>query len=82
MMHVLMQSWLADGKRNKILTYNRIECMSNNSKTKKRILMILPTLRGGGAERVVSNLTLGLADMYDIDILLDYNATGYPCHIT
>lgn len=77
-MHVLMQSWPADGKRNKVFTYNRIKCMSNNSKTKKRILMILPTLRGGGAERVVSNLTLGLADMYDIDILLDYNATGYP----
>lgn len=44
----------------------------------KKILMIIPVLSGGGAERVVSNLTLGLMDVYDIDILLDYNATGYP----
>lgn len=45
---------------------------------KKKILMIIPKLVDGGAERVVSNLTLELDKDYDIDILLDYNRTGYP----
>ena len=44
---------------------------------KKKILMIIPKLVDGGAERVVSNLTLGLDKDYEIDILLDYNCTGY-----
>ena len=44
---------------------------------KKKILMIIPKLVDGGAERVVSNLTLELYKDYDIDILLDYNCTGY-----
>lgn len=45
--------------------------------TKKKILMIIPTLSKGGAERVVSNLSIGLAKEYDIDILLDYDNVGY-----
>ncbi len=45
---------------------------------KKKILMIIPKLVDGGAERVVSNLTLELGKDYEIDILLDYNCTGYP----
>ncbi len=44
---------------------------------KKKILMIIPKLVDGGAERVVSNLTLELDKDYEIDILLDYNCTGY-----
>lgn len=44
---------------------------------KKRILMIIPTLSNGGAERVVSNLSIGLEKEYDIDILLDYDNVGY-----
>lgn len=44
---------------------------------KKKILMIIPTLSNGGAERVVSNLTIGLEKEYDIDILLDYDNVGY-----
>lgn len=39
--------------------------------------MIIPVLAGGGAERVVSNLSLTLYKQYDIDILLDYNKIGY-----
>lgn len=45
---------------------------------KKKILMIIPRLAAGGAERVVSNLTLNLSDVYKIDILLDYNSIEYP----
>lgn len=44
---------------------------------KKKILMIIPTLSNGGAERVVSNLSIGLEKEYDIDILLDYDKVGY-----
>lgn len=45
---------------------------------KKKVLMIIPTLSGGGAERVVSNLTIQLKNEYDIDILLDDNKVEYP----
>ncbi|MBQ5851055.1 MAG: glycosyltransferase, partial [Lachnospiraceae bacterium] len=44
---------------------------------KKKVLMIIPTLSNGGAERVVSNLSIGLEKEYDIDILLDYDNVGY-----
>lgn len=45
---------------------------------RKRILMIIPTLSGGGAERVVSNLSMELREKYEIDILLDYADVEYP----
>lgn len=38
---------------------------------KKRILFVIPYLHCGGAERVVGNLTLGLNDGFDIDILVN-----------
>lgn len=44
---------------------------------KKRVLMIIPVLSGGGAERVVSYLTMQLKERYQIDILLDYDNVGY-----
>lgn len=44
---------------------------------KKKVLMIIPTLSGGGAERVVSNLTIQLRNKYDVDILLDDNKVEY-----
>lgn len=45
---------------------------------RKRILMIIPRLSGGGAERVVSNLSLQLKQKYEIDIMLDYADARYP----
>lgn len=44
---------------------------------KKKILMIVPMLANGGAERVVSNLSIELHEEYDIDIFIDYNNIGY-----
>lgn len=44
----------------------------------KRVLMMIPTLSGGGAERVVSNLSLQLNEKYKITILLDYEDITYP----
>ena len=38
---------------------------------KKRIAMVVNTLANGGAERTVSNLSLALADEYDIDIIVN-----------
>lgn len=46
---------------------------------RKKVLMIIPRLAGGGAERVVSNLTLQLQDKYEMDVLLDYDEVEYPC---
>lgn len=45
----------------------------------KKVLMIIPRLAGGGAERVVSNLTLQLKDKYETDVLVDYDDISYPC---
>ena len=48
-------------------------------KEKKRIALIVNTLANGGAERVVSNLSLYLYEQYDIDIILnDTDKVGYP----
>ncbi len=44
---------------------------------KKKVLMIIPVLAGGGAERVVSNLTMQLKKKYRMDILLDYDDVSY-----
>lgn len=44
---------------------------------KKKVLMIIPVLAGGGAERVVSNLTMQLKEKYQMDILLDYDDVSY-----
>ncbi len=44
---------------------------------KKKVLMIIPVLAGGGAERVVSNLTMQLKEKYQMDILLDYDNVSY-----
>lgn len=41
--------------------------------------MIIPRLAGGGAERVVSNLTLQLKEKYVMDVLVDYDDISYPC---
>ena len=40
---------------------------------KKRIAFMINTLTIGGAERAVSNLSLRLADKYDVDILVNDN---------
>lgn len=46
---------------------------------KKRIAFITNTLANGGAERVVSNLSLFLSDLYDIDIVMnDTERIDYP----
>lgn len=48
----------------------------------KKILFVISTLTGGGAERVLSNLTLGLPENIEIDILVnstsleDYEVRG------
>jgi glycosyltransferase involved in cell wall biosynthesis len=44
----------------------------------KNILMIIPHLTDGGAERVVSELSLALASRYNIFVLLYENNTTYP----
>ena len=38
---------------------------------KKRIALVVNTLSGGGAEKTVSNLSLALADVYDVDIIVN-----------
>ena len=46
---------------------------------KKKIALIVNTLSNGGAERVVSNLTLGFNDEYDCDIIVnDSCVVDYP----
>lgn len=46
---------------------------------KKRILFIISTLDTGGAQKVLSNLVLGMPDEYEIDILLnDTESVVYP----
>ena len=48
-------------------------------KKKKRIALIINSLSGGGAERTVSNLSRGLSDRYDIDIVVNDDArVDYP----
>jgi len=44
---------------------------------RKKILMIVPSLAHGGAERVVANLSLYLVEKYDITFLLDYHCAEY-----
>ena len=38
---------------------------------KKRIALVVNTLSDGGAEKTVSNLSLALADVYDVDIIVN-----------
>ena len=38
---------------------------------KKKLLFVIPYLHCGGAERVVANISMGLSDEYDIDILVN-----------
>ena len=46
---------------------------------KKKIALVINTLSDGGAERVVSNLSLGLYDKFDIDIIVnDTEHLEYP----
>lgn len=46
---------------------------------KKRILFVVSTLDTGGAQKVLSNLVLGMPDEYEIDILLnDTDSIVYP----
>ena len=46
---------------------------------KKRIAFVVNTLSGGGAEKTVSNLSRGLADKYNIDIIVnDTQHLEYP----
>ena len=55
--------------------------MAQHSKAidQKRILMIVPTLAGGGAEQVVANLADSLSNQYNVDVLLDCNKVSYRC---
>lgn len=43
----------------------------NKNKSKKKILFLISTLTGGGAERALCNLTLALEGQADIDILVN-----------
>ena len=46
---------------------------------KKRIALVVNSLSGGGAERTVSNLSRGLSEKYDVDIVLnDDEHIDYP----
>lgn len=46
---------------------------------KKKIALVINKLSDGGAERVVSNLSLGLYDKFDIDIIVnDSEHLEYP----
>ena len=45
---------------------------------RKKILMIIPKLSDGGAERVVSNLSMQLQHQYEMDILVDWKDIQYP----
>ena len=46
---------------------------------RKRIALVVNTLSGGGAEKVVSNLSRSLAGQYDIDIIVnDMRHLDYP----
>lgn len=46
---------------------------------KKRIALVVNSLSGGGAEKTVSNLSRGLADQYDVDIIVnDEEHLDYP----
>lgn len=46
---------------------------------KKRIALVVNTLSGGGAERTVSNLSIGLSGKYDVDIVVnDDGRVDYP----
>ena len=42
-------------------------------KKKKNIAILVPKLSSGGAERVVSNISLNLSDNYNQLIILYYN---------
>ena len=46
---------------------------------KKRLALVVNSLSGGGAERTVSNLSRGLAERYDVDIVVnDEEHIDYP----
>lgn len=46
---------------------------------KKKIAFMINSLRGGGAERVISNLSLNLSSGYEVSILLnDTEEIFYP----
>ena len=46
---------------------------------KKRVALVVNTLSGGGAEKTVANLSRGLADHYDVDIIVnDKEHLEYP----
>ena len=46
---------------------------------KKRIALVVNTLSRGGAERTVSNLSIGLSERYDVDIVVNDDArVDYP----
>ena len=40
-----------------------------------KLLLVIDTLRSGGAQRLFVNLLNGLSDIYDTEILI-YNSTG------
>ena len=48
-------------------------------KKRKRIAIITPTLNGGGAERVASNLSIELSPLYDVSVIVfDNTQQRYP----
>lgn len=55
-----------------------LECIEIHN-YEKRIALIVNTLSNGGAERVLSNLTLGFDDKYDCDIIVNASCVvDYP----
>jgi glycosyltransferase involved in cell wall biosynthesis len=64
-----------------VLLYQALKTVGwkNINMKKKKILCVISTLDTGGAQRVLSNLTMNLSDEYDVDILLnDKESVKFP----
>ena len=60
-------------------TESRGKAEEKRERSEKRIALVLNTLSSGGAERMASNLSLALSEMYEIDLVLDSRiAVSYP----
>ena len=49
-----------------------------SSSSKRKLILTLPFLTGGGAERVASDISIALSDYFDVYLVLTENKVTYP----